>query len=115
MVCVLSSYAMSNWINRESFFEMLSRLAGLEDKKQRKGNLRVKDVLKINQEFSRIEGEYLWLNGCTVHDISNLIRKRESDVQESNTRAKKGLKIKSLLKYIPIVDNKTDKNLLFMV
>jgi hypothetical protein len=68
--------------------------------------LKVKDVLKVNKEFSIIEGEYLWLNGCTAKDIYNLIRKRESDVQESNTRVKKGLKTKSLLKYIPIVDNK---------
>jgi H+/Cl- antiporter ClcA len=33
LVCVLSAYAMSNWISKESFFEMLSRQAGLEEYK----------------------------------------------------------------------------------
>ena len=46
---------MSEYINKQSFFDMLSGLAGLEEKKHQIGKLRVKDVLKLNVELTQIE------------------------------------------------------------
>jgi len=113
MVCVLSSYAISEYFYPVSFFEMLFKMAGLDEMSERKGKLKVKDVLKNNPEYKEIE--YLALNQCTTKDIFDLIRKRENDISVSNLRLKKGLKNKPLLTYIPVVDNKDDMNLLFIV
>ena len=63
MVCVLSSYATSEMINPDSFFTMLSCQAGLDAKKQRKGQLLVKQVLETNTEYTELV--YLSLKECT--------------------------------------------------
>jgi H+/Cl- antiporter ClcA len=45
MVCVLSSYAISEWIKPQSFFEMLADLTGLLKRRDGKGSILVKDVI----------------------------------------------------------------------
>ena len=54
MVGVLCSYATSEFIAHESFFEMLSELAGLEKKKREKGDLLVGDVLEYFPKFKNL-------------------------------------------------------------
>lgn len=46
MVCVLSSYTISEYIKPESFFEMLSQLGGLDVKIASKGKIIIKDLLE---------------------------------------------------------------------
>ena len=46
MVCVLTSYTISEWIKPESFFEMLAHLGGLDAKIAAKGKIIIKDLLE---------------------------------------------------------------------
>lgn len=45
MVCVLASYATSEYIKPESFFEMLTEFSGLDKKMVEKGKILIKDVI----------------------------------------------------------------------
>tara|TARA_B110000285_G_C15118187_1_gene615424 strand:- start:1104 stop:1574 length:471 start_codon:yes stop_codon:yes gene_type:complete len=45
MVCVLSSYAISEWIKPQSFFELLAELTGLHKRRDGKGSILTKDIL----------------------------------------------------------------------
>jgi H+/Cl- antiporter ClcA len=45
MVCVLTSYTVSEYIKPQSFFEMLSEFAGLDAKIAANGKIIVKDIL----------------------------------------------------------------------
>ena len=51
MVCVLSSYAMSEYLVPVSFFEMLSDLGGLDAKMVQKGKIIVQDFLDVNPVY----------------------------------------------------------------
>jgi hypothetical protein len=45
MVCVLSSYAISEWIKPQSFFELLAEHTGLHKRRDGKGSILTKDIL----------------------------------------------------------------------
>jgi len=71
MVGVLSSFATSELIAAESFFEMLSHFAGLEQKKHDKDHLLVKHILEQFPRFTELS--YLTLNDVTLADILTLL------------------------------------------
>jgi len=74
MVCVLVSYATSEFLKPESFFEMLSNLSGLDAKVAQKGNIIVRDLLEINPEFKQnINQKYISLNDSTEKDLIKII------------------------------------------
>lgn len=77
MVCVLSSYAISEYLKPESFFEMLLNLSGLDQKITQKGNIVVRDVLKINPEYNEVD--YLSLRDSTEDDMEKIIRKHSKE------------------------------------
>lgn len=74
MVCVLASYATSELIKTESFFEMLSDISGLDQKIATKGNIRIRDVLKTNKEYTD-NIDYLSLEDSTFDDLIRIVRK----------------------------------------
>ena len=74
MVCVLASYATSELIKTESFFEMLSDISGLDAKIATKGNIRIRDVLKTNKEYTD-NIDYLSLENSTFDDLIRIVRK----------------------------------------
>ena len=47
MVCVLSSYFISEYLRPLSFFEMLTVASGLDKKVQQKGDIIIKDMLEL--------------------------------------------------------------------
>ena len=51
MVCVLSSYAVSEYLKPVSFFEMLSDLLGLDAKISEKGKVIIKDILDVYSDY----------------------------------------------------------------
>ena len=55
MVCVLSSYAMSEYLVPVSFFEMLSDLGGLDAKMVQKGKIIVQDFLDVNPVYKQLD------------------------------------------------------------
>ena len=63
MVCVLSSYAMSEYLVPVSFFEMLSDLGGLDAKMVQKGKIIVQDFLDVNPVYKQLD--YISLNDTT--------------------------------------------------
>ena len=54
MVCVLSSYAMSEYLMPVSFFEMLSELGGLDAKISQKGKIIIKDFLDVYPDYKKV-------------------------------------------------------------
>ena len=54
MVCVLTSYTISEWIKPESFFEMLSHLGGLDAKIAAKGKIILKDLIDQMPEYKEL-------------------------------------------------------------
>lgn len=73
MVCVLSSYAMSEYLIPCSFFEMLSEFSGLDAKMAEKGKIIVKDFLDVNQQFKNMD--YISLNDSTEGEMISVIKK----------------------------------------
>jgi len=51
MVCVICSYGTGEYIKRQSFFEMLSELGGLDDKISKKGRIVIKDILDLREDY----------------------------------------------------------------
>mmetsp|Transcript_637 Transcript_637/g.730 ORF Transcript_637/g.730 Transcript_637/m.730 type:complete len:246 (+) Transcript_637:1054-1791(+) len=112
MVCVLSSYAVSEYLKPESFFEMLSKLGGLDKKMEQKGNIIVRDVLDVNPEYKSLE--FLSLSESTEQDMIQLIQKNLHSKTLVGFEENEG-KLTFKLKYIPVVDSKRNMNLLFMI
>jgi H+/Cl- antiporter ClcA len=71
MVCVLTSYAISEWIKPESFFEMLSHIGGLDAKLAAKGKIIIKDLLETNPEYKELQ--FLSLNDCSEADLIEIV------------------------------------------
>jgi len=67
MVCVLCSYGVSEYLNPESFFEMLGKLGGLDKKMEQKGQIIVRDLLDINPEYKTLE--YISLSESSEQDM----------------------------------------------
>lgn len=109
MVCVLSSYATSEYIKPQSFFEMLSSFSGLDDKKKEKNKIVVKDWLDLNPAYTEVD--FISLMECDEKELIRLVKK---NLYEGDN-AEYFLKDKPQLKYIPVVDCVKNKNLLYMV
>lgn len=112
MVCVLSSYFISELLKPQSFFEMLSFTTGLDLKMKQKADIIVKDLLNIDKKFSELDGQYLALDDCTEQDLVDVVKKHGK-----STKLGQDSELQSIqkLRYIPVVDNKVNRNLLFMV
>ena len=119
MVCVLSSYFISELLAPVSFFEMLSAATGLDLKVSQKGNIIMKDMLEVMPRFADLELRYLSLSECTEQDVVAVVKKhghashtaaahqalREEELRTRNFQQR----------YIPVVDSHQWRNLLFMV
>lgn len=55
MVCVLCSYATSEYLKPQSFFEMLSEVVGLEKQISRKGKILVRDILTQQPKYREVD------------------------------------------------------------
>ena len=51
LVCVISSYATSEYLKKQSFFEMLSELSQLDAKVFEKGRIIIKDVINKTPNY----------------------------------------------------------------
>ena len=123
MVCVLASYATSEMIKTESFFEMLSDFSGLDNKIAQKGAIIVRDVLEACPEYAR-DYDFLSLEDSTQQDLINIVKKHGRSKNVFNdeveaTNPKESLDAiregKAKMRFIPVVDCKQNMNLLFMV
>ena len=104
MVCVLASYATSEYLKPESFFEMLANLGELDKKVAQKGNIIVRDLLEINPEYKEnLEQKYLSLEDSTESDLIEIVRR--NGVEE----------VAFSPSFLPVVDNHKNRNLLFMI
>lgn len=112
MVCVLASYFISELIKPQSFFEMLSFTTGLDLKIKQKCDIIVRDLLRIDRRYAELAGQYLALDDCTEQDLVDVVKKHGKSEQLGQDSELKNLQ---KLRYIPVVDNKTNRNLLFMV
>lgn len=65
MVCVISSYFISEYLKPVSFFEMLTIATGLDKKVAQKGNIIVKDMLAVMPQFTNLEKKFLSLEDST--------------------------------------------------
>jgi len=72
----------------------------------------VKDLLEINTACAELDGQFLTLDDCTEQDLLEAVRKHGN-----SEKLGQDSKLKNIhkLRYIPIVDNKINRNLLFMV
>lgn len=112
MVCVLASYFISELIKPQSFFEMLSFTTGLDLKIKQKCDIIVADLLKIDPRYAELAGQFLSLDDCTEQDLVDVVKKHgKSEQLGQGEEAQKTQR----LRYIPVVDNKINRNLLFMV
>lgn len=75
MVCVLSSYFISEYLRPMSFFEMLSIATGLNIKVAQKGSIIIKDMLDLMPQFKDLEKKYLSLNESTEQDIIEIVER----------------------------------------
>lgn len=82
MVCVLTSYAVSEWIKPESFFEMLAQLAGLDAKLAAKGKIIISDLLEVNPEYQELQ--FLSLNDCTEADLIEMVKAHCNQGEQSH-------------------------------
>jgi hypothetical protein len=74
MMCVLASYAISEYIKAQSFFEMLSEFSGLDDKITAKGAILIRDILKSDPDYT--EGiDFLSLEDSTEEDLVAMVQK----------------------------------------
>jgi len=71
MVCVLSSYTISEYIKPQSFFEMLSEFSGLDAKIAANGKIIIKDILKKNDEYCDMK--FLTLNDCLEEELLKVV------------------------------------------
>ena len=102
MVCVLCSYTISEWIKPCSFFEMLSQLGGLDDKISANGRYMIRDIIDQNEEEYKTFS-FLSYDDNSELDLLKLVLKN-SDPKDSNR-----------LRFIPVVDNSANMNLLYIV
>ena len=72
MVCVLSSYATSEYLKPQSFFEMLAEFSGLTLKTTQKDQIIVKDLLELDPKYRKME--YLSLRESTYNDMIRLVK-----------------------------------------
>ena len=99
MVCVLSSYAVSEYLKPVSFFEMLSELGGLDAKISQKGKIIIKDFLDVYPDYKKVQ--CLSLSDGTLDEMLQIIKKNTGPV---SSKLKDGVpEIKFL--YIPVVDS----------
>lgn len=86
---------------------MLSELTGLDEKLRKKGKILIRDVLEERPEFRKFD--YFSLLEVTQEDLTTIVRKHLIDDTQ-------GVDSQFLrMRYIPVVDNSTDMNLLFLV
>lgn len=102
MVCVLCSYAISEWWKPQSFFEMLSGLLGLDAKLAAKGKIIIKDIIKQNPE-KYAKFDFLSLEDSTQNDLAIMVKKHTNPDNVDR------------LRYIPIVDSTSGMNLLYLI
>ena len=112
MVCVLSSYFISELLKPQSFFEMLSFTTGLDLKMKQKCDVVVKDLLNIDKKYADLDDKFLALDDCTEQDLVNVVQKHG---KSSALGQDSQLQSIQKLRYIPVVDNKVNRNLLFMI
>ena len=103
MVCVLSSYAISEWIKPESFFEALADMTGLLKRRDGKGHIIVKDVLAQRDDYRIVDIDFLSLNDSSETDLIEAAKFHTDPVNIKR------------LRYIPVVDNSTTMNLLYII
>lgn len=109
MVCVLSSYGMSEYLIPTSFFEMLSDLGGLDAKMVQKGKIVVKDFLRVNPIYKELD--YISLNDTTDLEMIAIIKKNLDKTLKFDDDGRPMVRFR----YIPIVDSHKKRNLLYMV
>jgi len=102
MVCVLCSYAISEWWKPQSFFEMLSGLLGLDAKLAAKGKIIIKDIVNSNPE-KYANFDYLSLNESTQNDLVTMVKKHTDQKNAQRQR------------YLPVVDSNSNMNLLYII
>lgn len=109
MVCVLVSYATSEFLRPESFFEMLANLSELDKKVSQKDNIIVRDLLEINTEYrENLDKKCLSLEDSTEKDLFDIVAKYRTENVSISA-------ISFTMDYIPVVDSHKTRNLLFMV
>lgn len=101
MVCVLCSYAISEYIRPVSFFEMLSEFGGLDAKIAAKGKIIIKDILYENEEYR--PRDFLSLKESTQQDLVDLVKKHIDK------------NYKDRLRYLPVVDSISSMNLMYQI
>jgi hypothetical protein len=101
MVCVLFSYGTSEIIKPESFFEMLAEVGGLLELHSKKGKIMIKDIL-VKEPWMK-EVDFLSIAESTRDDILYIVKEHTKKDKLNKMR------------YIPVVDNNIDRNLLYMV
>lgn len=119
MVCVLSSYFISEFLRPMSFFEMLTITTGLDQKVAQKGNIIIKDMLELMPHYKDLERTYLSLNESTELDMIEIVDKhghldhsKSAHLAEEKEEAISGV---FKQRYVPVVDNHKWRNLLFMI
>ena len=109
MVCVLSSYAVSEYLMPVSFFEMLSELGGLDAKISQKGKIIIRDFLDVYPDFKKVQ--CLSLGDGTIDEMKEIIQNNTGSMRKTQCDGVPELKFL----YIPVVDTHRNMNLLYMV
>ena len=119
MVCVLSSYFISEFLRPMSFFEMLTITTGLDQKVAQKGNIIIKNMLEVMPHFKDLDNKYLSLNESTELDMIDIVDKHGhlNHSKSAHMAAQKEEEVTGVFRqrYVPIVDSHKWRNLLFMV
>lgn len=115
MVCVLTSYATSEYLKPQSFFEMLADFSGLSLKTTQKDQIIVKDLLEVKPDLK--EMEYLSLHDSTYQEMIRLVKLYCSSEGEKSTvnNTDEPLITTFKLRYVPVVDSNQNMNLLFLI
>lgn len=74
MMCVLASYAISEYIKTQSFFEMLSEFSGLDDKIKAKGAIIIREILETDKTFTE-DIDFLSLDDSSEWDLIKMVKK----------------------------------------
>lgn len=101
MMCVLSSYGISEWLRPVSFFEQLSILRGLDDKLIKKKKVSIKNILEMRPDYR--DFEYFALDSVSKSDLLEVVDRHFLSDDPFK------------LRYVPVVDSHTRKNLLYLV